>query len=69
MFDDYQPLAMYYNVHDFPIELQDISNRIYTSNFSYLLVFFSWHMQNVFGFLLFLLLLVSLMIISPSSTL
>ena len=60
---------MHYNVHDFPIELQDISYRIYTSNFSYLLVFFSWHMHNVFGLLLFLLLLVSLMIISPSSTL
>ena len=40
---------MHYNVHDFPIELQDISYRIYTSNFSYLLVFFSWHMHNVFG--------------------
>ena len=41
---------MHYNVHDFPIELQDISNRIYTSNFSYLLVFCSWHMHNVLFF-------------------
>ena len=61
---------MHYNIHDFPIELQYLSNRIYTSNFSYLLVFYSWHMHNVFFFfLLFLLLFVSLMIISPSSTL